>query len=307
MKEYDIFLKKRLTEGSIIVYSLPFRDGVSAVNRVVLQAMLSYFSLQKRIAVANQSALLAEVDEMLATVSEKINDQVCLDANAVLTVKYQNELEQAAMELDIPAFTLFAQSFFALENQIGIQVSQPTAYAKSSLGDAKGTIAIVAKSLAEQKQIFDIAETRVAFGADALAFQKHDYESGYNEVGISQTSPELLYRYTTGMEAVFSIIASIGETEFHYSLGDGSSEIGLNASAPEIIAEKRLQISNDIEMFYSLVVSTIGMFTVSNDTKILATLNAGMKRYRLLSELDDMTLGEIDDMTLEELDFVVLA
>ena len=35
MKEYDIFLKQRLTEGSIIVYSLPFRDGVSAVNRVV--------------------------------------------------------------------------------------------------------------------------------------------------------------------------------------------------------------------------------------------------------------------------------
>ncbi len=47
MKEYDIFLKQRLTEGSIIVYSLPFRDGVSAVNRVVLRAMLSYFSLQK--------------------------------------------------------------------------------------------------------------------------------------------------------------------------------------------------------------------------------------------------------------------
>lgn len=37
------------------------------------------------------------------------------------------------------------------------------------------------------------------------------------------------------------------------------------------------------------------------------TLNAGMKRYRLLSDLDDKTLAEIDDMTLEELDFVVLA
>ena len=81
MKEYDIFLKQRLTEGSIIVYSLPFRDGVSAVNRVVLRAMLSYFSLKKKIAVANQSALLSEIDEMLATVSEKIDDQVCLEAS----------------------------------------------------------------------------------------------------------------------------------------------------------------------------------------------------------------------------------
>ena len=176
MKEYDIFLKQRLTEGSIIVYSLPFRDGVSAVNRVVLRAMLSYFSLQKKIAVANQSALLSENDEMLATVSEKIGDQVCLEASAALTIKYRNELEQAAMRLDIPAFTLFAQSFFALESQIGIKVSQLIAYAKSSLGDAQSAMAIVAKSLAEQKQVFDTIQNQTVFKIicfPAVMIQKH--------------------------------------------------------------------------------------------------------------------------------------
>lgn len=170
MKEYDIFLKQRLTEGSIIVYSLPFRDGISAVNRVVLRAMLSYFSLQKKIAVANQSALLSEIDEMLATVSEKIGDQVCLEASAALTIKYRNELEQAAMRLDIPAFTLFAQSFFALESQIGIKVSQPIAYAKSSLGDAQSAMAIVAKSLAEQKQVFDTIQNQTVLVQMILHF-----------------------------------------------------------------------------------------------------------------------------------------
>lgn len=307
MKEYDIFLKRRLTEGTIIVYSLPFRDGVSVVNRVVLQAMLSYFSLQKKIAVANQSVLVAEVDEMLATVSEKIGDQVCLKANAALTTKYRNELEQAAMKLDIPAFTLFAQSFFALESQIGIQVSQPIAYAKSSLGDAESAMAIVAKSLAEQKQVFDIVQNQAVFRADPLTFQKHGFESGSSVIGIDQTSPELLYRYTTGMEAAFAIAASIGETEFHYSLGDGSSAIGIEISEPETIVEKKLLIGNAIEMFYELVVETISLFAVSNDAEILMTLDAGMKRHRLLSELDDNTLAEIGDMTLEELDFVVLA
>ena len=71
MKEYDIFLKQRLTEGKIIVYSLPFRDGVSAVNRIVLQALVSYFTMQKKIAIANQSVLVSEIDDMLATVYEK--------------------------------------------------------------------------------------------------------------------------------------------------------------------------------------------------------------------------------------------
>ena len=240
---------------------------------------------------------------MLATVSEKIGDQVCLEASAALTIKYRNELEQAAMRLDIPAFTLFAQSFFALESQIGIKVSQPIAYA----GDAQSAMAIVAKSLAEQKQVFDTIQNQTVFGANDLAFRKHDFESGSSAIGIDQTSPELLYRYTTGMEAAFAIAASIGETEFHYSLGDGSNAIGIETSEPETIAEKKLQIGNAIEMFYELVVETISLFAVSNDAEILMTLNAGMKRYRLLSDLDDKTLAEIDDMTLEELDFVVLA
>lgn len=307
MKEYDIFLKQRLTECSIIVYSLPFRDGISAVNRVVLREMLSYCGLQKKIAVANRSTLLAEIDDMLAAVSEKICNQVCLAANAALTTKYRNKLEQAAMELDIPAFTLFVQSFFALESQIGLQVNQPIVYAKSSLGEAQSAMAIVAKSLAEQKQVFDAIQNQTVFGADELALRKHDFESGSSAIGIDQTSPELLYRYTTGMEAAFAIAARIGETEFHYSLGDGSNVIGIETSEPETIAEKKLQIGNTIEMFYELVVETISLFAVSNSAGLLMTLNAGMKRYRLLSDLDDKTLAEIDDMTLEELDFVVLA
>lgn len=307
MKEYDIFLKRRLAEGTIIVYSLPYRDGVSVVNRVILQAMLSYFALQKKIAVSNQSSLLAELDEMLATVSERIGDQVCLDAHAKLTLKYKNELEQAAMELDVPAFVLFAQSFFAFESQIGIQVSQPEGYTKSSIGTALNKMAFLAASLGEQKQVFEAIQNQTVFQADPLAFVKHGFEQGESAIGIEQANPELYYRYTMGMEAVFTIAASIGETEFHYSLGDGSSAMGITTSEPETAAEKKLQINNAIEMFSELVVETISMFAVSNSVEILSALNAGMKRHRLLSELDDKTLAEIDNITLEELDFVVLA
>lgn len=104
-------------------------------------------------------------------------------------------------------------------------------------------------------------------------------------------------------------LSTADEVQFNegYSLGDGSNAIGIETSEPETIAEKKLQIGNAIEMFYELVVETISLFAVSNDAEILMTLNAGMKRYRLLSDLDDKTLAEIDDMTLEELDFVVLA
>lgn len=307
MKEYDIFLKKRLTEAKIIVYSLPFRDGVSVVNRLILQAVLSHLAMQKKIAVANQSVLLSEIDEMLATVSEKIENDVCLEASTELTTKYRNELEQAALELDIPNLPLLAKSFFDFENQVGIQVSEPFAYVKTSLGEAQSAMVILANSLGEQKQIFDIIQNQTVLGADDLPFQKHDFESGNSQICIDQSSPELLYRYTTGLEAAFQIVASLGETEFHYSLGDGSSAIGIEVSHPETLLEKKLEINNAIEIFHDLVVETISLFAVSNDIEIQTTLNAGMKRYRLLSEMDNSALSELDDMTLDELDYVVLA
>lgn len=307
MKEYDIFLKRRLTEGTIIVYSLPFRDGVSIVNRVILQAMLSYFSLQKKIAVANKSVLLAELDEMLATVSERIGDPICLESSATFTIKYQNELEQTAIELGIPDLSLFAQSFFALESQIGIQISEPIAYAKSSLGEVESAMGIIAKSLAEKKRVFDIAHNQIIFGADVIGFHKQSFELIDCAISISQTKPDLLYRYAIGMESAFAIAASLGETEFHYSLGNGSSKFGIEVLGPKILAEKRMRINDAVAMFCKLVAETISLFSASDEVEIVTSLNAGMKRYRLLSELDDMSLTEMDDINLGELDFVVLA
>lgn len=307
MKEYDIFLKKRLTEGKIIVYSLPFRDGVSAVNRVALQAILSYFQLQKKFAVENESILLAEVNSMLATVSEKINDKLLIDASTGITIKYQSELEKAAMELDIPDFALLAQSLFSFESQIGIQISRPFAYVKSSMGTGSSNMVIDVRSLAEQKKVFETAVSDAAFDVYELMPLKRDYEKVSDSIIFDQTSPDLLYRYTTGLEAAFSIAATVGETEFHYPLGNVESTMIFEALEPETFAEKKLRIDVAIESFYSLVVETISIFDVSNSTAILASLAAGLKRYRLLSELDDKTLAEVDGDTLNELDYVILA
>lgn len=307
MKEYDIFLKKQLTEGKIIVYSLPFRDGVSAVNRTILQAVLSYLQLQKKFAVENESVLVAELDDMLATVSEKTNNEFSFDASTEITIKYRSELEKAVMELDIPALALLAQSLFAFESQIGIQISQPFAYVKSSMGSGRSDIVVDAESLAEQKRVFENTNSDAAFDVYELMPLKRDYEKVENAAVFDQTSPDLLYRYTTGLDAAFSIAAAIGETEFHYSLGNGESTMIFEASEPETFAEKKLRIDVAIESFYSLVVETISIFDVSNSTAILASLAAGLKRYRLLSELDDKTLAEVDGDTLNELDYVILA
>ncbi len=43
-KEFDIYLNKRLTECDIIVYSIPFRDGLTATNRMILESCLESYT-----------------------------------------------------------------------------------------------------------------------------------------------------------------------------------------------------------------------------------------------------------------------
>lgn len=308
MKEYDIFLKRRLTEGTIVINSLPFRDGVSAVSRVILETMLSYFTLQKKIAVASESSLVSEVDDMLATAYSKMHGCVRVDSSVAFSVDYKVDTDSALIGLDVQDVKLFAQSLMAFENCVGVSVvGKPIAYAKSSLGDAKSKVQLSAESTSEGKQVFDKIKSDGILDAAMLSSWMRSFATITSSVTAEQTSPELLYRYTIGMEQAFSIAAKIGETEFHYPLGDGQSRAILDVSKPATQAEKKIEIKNAVVAFCDLTVDTISFLSFSENVEVRSSLKAGMKRCRMLFELDGGALSEFDAMTLEELDFVVLA
>lgn len=39
-KEFDIFLKRHVIECDLLVYSIPYRDGISVTDRLILDAAL---------------------------------------------------------------------------------------------------------------------------------------------------------------------------------------------------------------------------------------------------------------------------
>ena len=72
-KEFDIYLNKRLTVCDIIVYSIPFRDGLTATNRMILESCLESYTLQKFIAVETGSELVSHIDKMIKTCNERLH------------------------------------------------------------------------------------------------------------------------------------------------------------------------------------------------------------------------------------------
>lgn len=83
----------------------------------------------------------------------------------------------------------------------------------------------------------------------------------------------------------------------------------LSANVSDVLEMTKAAGMEDILNVFSEIVETIIQFVqpTTVDMTISCEASAGLKRYRLLSEMDNLTLSDFDDMTLNEVDYVILA
>ena len=85
-KEFDIYLNNRLTQCDIIVYSIPHRDGLTAMNKPMLESCIEEYTLMKFIAMQTESEFVSHIDEMLKTCCERLTLDTNIDASAKFNV-----------------------------------------------------------------------------------------------------------------------------------------------------------------------------------------------------------------------------
>ena len=98
-KEFDIYLNNRLTQCDIIVYSIPYRDGLTVVNRVILESCLDNYLLQKFVAAQTGSELEAHIDKMIKICNEKLSVGTMIGVDAEFSTHYAISQEDAAIIL----------------------------------------------------------------------------------------------------------------------------------------------------------------------------------------------------------------
>ena len=105
VKEFDIYLKRRITECDLIVYSLPYRDGLTATNRIILESCIESYTLQKFVAMQFGSELVSHIDKMIKTCYERLNWGTAISADAVFQTHYIMNPEAGAVELAVEDIT----------------------------------------------------------------------------------------------------------------------------------------------------------------------------------------------------------
>ena len=178
MKEFDIYLNKRLTECDIIVYSIPYRGGLTAINRLVLESCIENYTLIKFMAVQTGSELISHIDDMLKTCYERLNWGMDIDTSAKFNVLYSIHPKVAAVELPVDKVKLvkmLAISFTEAENALQIAAAPLLAFVGNSIGGGESTIELRSTVKDTLKNSIDKFSPQMELDAKAIKTNKQGF------------------------------------------------------------------------------------------------------------------------------------
>lgn len=309
-KEFDIFLNERLHQCDIIVYSIPYRDGLTVMERMILETCLESYTLHKFAAIQSGSMeLVSHIDKMIKTCLERLNEGVEIGTSAEFQVHYSCYPDTAALEINAEKLKLLAHAYASVENALQITTAPISAYVRKSFGRGQSGIEVVSNVEATFKRDLEWAQSQLVLDADVLKTKKKVSEQAGSSIVINPEPTDLFYRLCcTAAPSVIEITNSSVETEIRYSLGRCTFPIVLDNQvlgeqmAKYLTAESVIEIQSSAE-------GTLKQFFVPemNTLEIVPfDVEAIVKRHRLLYEMDSDTLSTYDDMSLNDVDYVIL-
>ena len=306
-KEFDIYLNKRLTECDIIVYSIPFRDGLTATNRMILESCLESYTLQKFIAVETGSELVSHIDKMIKTCNERLHMASTWGIDLEFQTHYVLNPVPTVIEI-APNDDLqtLRNMFMSVEDKLQITAASIDAMVAKSLGEGGSRMNIDAEVRQSLKNSLLRPAAALPVDTKVRQISEQNFLTIDAPVEPSAEIVDLCYRFYTAAGTAMQIAAAVIETEIHFSLGSGESGIELSASA-DGTAKKYEAIQSTVEILAGIT-EKITQFMAPEKGGILLSAAATpiLKRHRLLNEMDADTLLTYDDMALEDIDYIIL-
>lgn len=308
-KEFDIYLNKRLHQCDIIVYSIPYRDGLTVTERMILETCLESYLLQKFIAVQSGSTLVSHIDKMIKRCLERLDHGIDIGTNAEFQVHYSTYPDTTALEVNAEKLSLLAYSYMSTDNILQISTPRIKACIKKSLGQGQSGIDVASNVKATLKRDLEKASDRLVIKAEDLKTKKKFYEKVTAPILINTELTNFLYRrYFDVSPSEIQIASGSVEAEIRFSLGRCTFPIIPDSQMLGEQMIKYLTPENAIEI-QSSATGTLRQFIYPEENTIEVyplDVEVIVKRHRLLYEMDSDTLDTYDDMSLNDVDYVIL-
>ena len=288
MKQFDIYLRNRITELDVAIRELSLRNDITIKAEIYLLVDDILSTAEKFVSIYGDGELATDEGVIICTrdgreivASNKYLPNFILDSSCGATAKTVYERIQSISQLISEAGEMVStkatgeiRNDMRLESDT-ITLLQEWFYSCSALRN----------TLTSSSEIFTGVEKFVSIYGD----------------GELETDDGAIICTRDG-EAI------VASNKYLPNFILNSS----NASAEKIVAER---IENALTLTYAIGCTLEYLLGIEEQNKLTlsSTANALLTRYRILGEMDkdteseaDLTLEEFDDMTLEDIDFVVI-
>lgn len=313
MKEFDIFLNKRLTECDIIVYSLPLRNSEIAINRTIIESCIESYNLYKTLALQSESRLVAHIDKMLKACYERLELCADIEASADICSKFAIYPKPSYLEVSngqANRVKLLAVVSSGSRSTMQLGVEPILANINRSAGRCDFGFAVKQDTFAILKHCVEKPATRLVPFADVTGTFKRSFLSENARIPILSAVDDLLYRvyFESTCLSEVQITSDLFDIEIHHSLGKPKVfiDLGANIDRGGIQSTKYLQLENSSILSANVNESLIHpMEPCEHSVEITVQAELSVKRYRLLSDMDNDDFSTYDNMQLGEVDFIL--
>ena len=298
-QEYNIYLRKRLTEFDVIIKNLPYRDGLIMYNKMYLDAMVNYLCLQRFIIGESDANLRTEIDDLLERVFNTFQNKVEIDLDVELAAGKPIS-GQSDLVFTTSPFEMGEETYEVFQNLTKLTTSALQYDLAKSIGSGRSDLIFHTLTADTLKTAFDKMQSSVDT-------EKETFTGADADMQLNTGRFDLYYLLAVQGEAVMNLLCSM-DFEMWYTLGNANQTFYLTAVNNGVKSTKYLS-ANSFMSLIAAVNESLEAFIKAEFAELHLTPNvtAGLKRYRLLSDLDSSTLSSIDSVSLDELDYVELA
>lgn len=309
MKEFDIYLRNRLTQCDIIVNSMPFREGTTVFHRLVLDCCLQGLLSYEQLAIENQSVLASEISAMIKAVLTRIDACVCLGSELSLAEdKLLGELRDG-LALDTVLDKLNEIKSTQVDGDIALSSSLLAMSSEKQIGRLSSGL-VLSSSL---RGILKLCMMRIADGVKLgtsvgeTAIQKMTFVG--NCVSLNSDLVDLLYQaYIDGElvngTALDSVVENIELTVvvplIESGLVLGSAVEGTLAQV-ESGSESGLVLGAEADP-----TALVSAGAMESTISLASFLSIAMTALRKISEMDDLYVSDFDGMSISDVDYITL-
>lgn len=305
---YDVYLKKRLTEIDAIITQLVQRDPFSMYDLLNIYCSMGDIEIQKNLNIESTAFFDTTLNDILEIVHEQIENgmYISMDVDLLngIVAECETKMVLWASEIDTLVY-----DFTGGESRLEIFVDPLDYYVAYSLGRNEFKTLIDSVELDTFKYSMEKILNNLYLLGDVAFSSIKNADTDSFDMYLDVDPTNIFYLLTIGGKSnAYLSVSPIDKYVLKKILYGLNLDSYLSANTDvDWQLKKFIEVESSLYIFAKVAEVLIQLISFQSEMFLDCEASAGLRRYRLLEEMDNHSLSDFDNMTLEEVDYVILA